>query len=402
MKVTLINPPSPYLTNDAAYPPMGLLYLAASLIIQGHEVKVVDLTGGIDWKKEIMKQHADLFGITCVTPNFSIVSEIAEVLNNTIVIGGPHPTFLPEETLEKVSCNTIVIGEGEVAIQELTRDLERGCLESIYRGGMVPVEAIPKPARHLVDLHRYRPGGEDATTIYTSRGCSYNCNFCSKITGRIYREFPISRVVEEIEEVISMGFRKIVFGDDNIIIDPMRVRRLLRAIKPLNIEFRLNQDARCVREDLIALAASSGCTEISYGIEHGSQKILDLMNKHTTVEANKDVILATKKHGLTAKAYFIVNFPGEDDETVNETLKFAAEVMPDRWLLSSFAPLPGCDVFRNPEKYGITWLSKNWEDYYLVGKGGGFKPCFTTKTLSVEKQIYLHDMMYRGLKEILG
>ena len=110
----------------------------------------------------------------------------------------------------------------------------------------------------------------------------------------------------------------------------------------------------------------------------------------------------TQKSGMEAKAYFMVNFPGETEESVQETLQFAKRARPDKWLLSAFAPLPGSYVFNHPEKFGITHMSENWGDYYLVGKDGKFHPCFTTKYLTFEKQMELHDMMYNGLKEILG
>jgi radical SAM superfamily enzyme YgiQ (UPF0313 family) len=403
MKITLINPPSPYLANDASYPPSGLLYLGASIEALGHEVEVCDLTGGVDWRKIVPNLEADVYGITLVTPNFNIVKELAQTLpkDKPIMIGGSHPTHLPMDTLRNIRCDAVVMGEGEVVIKRVMNDLEKGCLKKMYEGGIVSVSGIPKPARHLVDLHRYRPGGEDATPIYTSRGCPYNCAFCSRITGQTYRALPIPRVIEEVEDCISLGFKHIVFGDDNIIIQPDRVRKLLKTL-PRGIEFRLNQDARTMEDDVVELAADAGCTEISYGIESGSQKMLDAMNKRTTVEANKRAIEVTKKHGVAAKAYFIVNFPGEDEQTIKETIDFAAETMPDKWLLSNFAPLPGCNVFSFPDKYGVTWISRNWEDYYLVGKDGRFKPCFTTEELTMERQIYLHDLLYDGLKSLLG
>ena len=378
--------------------------MAASIESIGHEVEIVDLTGGLDWKRAVLDVQADLFGITCVTPNFNIVREISNLLpkEKPIIIGGVHPTFLPEDTLKNIRCNAIVRGEGELVIKELIEDFKKRHLKRVYEGGLVPVDAIPKPARHLVDLHKYRPGGELSTPIYTSRGCPFNCNFCSKITGRTYRALPVKRVIEEIEDVISLGFKHIVFGDDNLIIQPDRVKELLKSIKPLGINFRLNQDARLVDEEIVSMASDAGCVEISFGIESGSQKILDLMNKCTTVEANRRAISITQKHDIKAKAYFIVNFPGEDERTIKETINFASETMPDKWLLSSFVPLPGSDTFQNPIKYGITWMSKNWDDYYLVGKDGRFRPCFMTEDLSIERQIYLHDMLYEELKEILG
>lgn len=404
MKVVLINPPSPYLANDAAYPPSGLMYVASACEMEGHEVKIIDLTGGIDWEKEIIGLDADIFGITCVTPNFKIVQKIANFLpkNRPIIIGGVHPTFLPDDVLEHIRCDAVIKGEAEVAIKQVMDDFKKRSLEKVYDGGLVPSTMIPKPARHLVNLHKYHPGGEATTPIYSSRGCPFNCAFCSKVTGRIYRVLPIHRVVEELQEVINLGFNHILFGDDDIAINGNRLKELLLAIKGLGITFRLNQDAKTLDEEIVALASKSGCTEISFGIESGSPEMLKLMNKKASLEDNRRAIQLTKRYGMKAKAYFLVNFPGETEETVIETIRFAEETKPDKWLLSAFVPLPGSETFHHPQRYGITWMSSNWEDYYLVGKDGSFKPCYTTKDLTFEKQIYLHDMLYQKLNEILG
>jgi anaerobic magnesium-protoporphyrin IX monomethyl ester cyclase len=402
MKVILINPPSPYLADDSAYPPSGLMYIASSIESMGHEAAIVDLTGGIDWENEVSKLDADLFGITCVTPNFGTVKRIAEILpkNKPIIVGGAHPTFLPNDVLKNIRCDAIVIGEGEIAIKRIIHDLEKGKLKRFYEGGLVKVEDITKPARHLVDLNRYNPGGIRTTPIYTSRGCPYDCAFCSKVTGRDYRMLPISRLLDEVEEVIDSGFDYILFGDDNIGINNERLKCLLTALKTYNIKFGLNQDARNIKEDMLELAAESGCTEISFGIESGSEIMLKFMNKKASIQDNIRAIKLTKKYGMTAKAYFVVNFPGEDETTIQETLDFADKTKPDKFLVSAFAPLPGSPAFRQPEKYGITWMSKDWSDYYLIGKDGDFKPCFTTAELTISRQIYLHSLLHKGLKQI--
>lgn len=402
MKVALINPPSPYLADDSAYPPTGLMYLASVIEELGHPVDIVDLTGGIDWQSVILNLSADLYGITCVTPNFDMVQKIADLLpkDKPIVIGGAHPTFLPNDILKNIRCDAVVIGEGEVVIKKVLNDAEKGKLKRIYNGGLVKVDDIPKPARHLVELHKYNPGGVSTTPIYTSRGCPFDCAFCSKVTGRNYRALPIRRIIEEVEDIIDAGFDYVLFGDDNIGIDDTRLKCLLNTLRPYNIKFRLNQDVRNVREETIELAVSAGCTEISFGIESGSPIMLKLMNKKATIEDNIRAIKTVKKYGITAKAYFVVNFPGENETTVQETLDFADKVKPDKFLLSAFAPLPGSPVFHHPKKYGITWMSQNWSDYYLVGKNGSFKPCFTTSELTIDRQIYLHDLLYNGLKQI--
>ncbi|MCJ7632147.1 cobalamin-dependent protein, partial [Candidatus Bathyarchaeota archaeon] len=145
MNVTLINPPVPFLANDASYPPMGLLYLASRLQQLGHHVKVEDLTGGVDWRKEVEGLEADVFGLPCVTPNFNIVREISYLLpaDKPIIVGNVHATFLPEDTLKNIRCNAVVKGESEVVIETVMNDIENGKLQRIYDGGIVSVDAIP-------------------------------------------------------------------------------------------------------------------------------------------------------------------------------------------------------------------------------------------------------------------
>lgn len=403
-RIILINPPSPYLENDAAYPPSGLLYVAGALESAGHSVSILDLTSHPDWRSELSALEGDLLGITCVTPNVPTVKEMIDLLPRGIpvVVGGPHPTFLPQETLAETGCQAVVRGEGEIAILKVLEDLRQGTLQKVYDGGVVPASRIPLPARHLVDLQKYRPGGEVTTPIYTSRGCPFHCRFCSKITGHRFRVRPLDHVMQEVDEVMSYGYRHVLFADDNIALRPERLAQLLHRLLPLNLHFRLNQDGRRIDPRLLALAREAGCTEISLGIESGSQKMLDRMHKETTVEKNRRFIEEARNHDIRVKAYFIVNFPGESEETVEETLRFAEKARPDKWLLSAFAPLPGSDTFSHPGRYGITWMSPRWEDYYLVGRNGHFRPCFMTEELTFEKQIKLHEKTLKGLSEILG
>jgi len=391
-----------------AYPPMGLLYLAACLEKIGHSIEIVELGGNIDWRHRTAEIQADLYGIQVVTPNFPICKEIVDLIkanqpDKPVILGGVHPTFLAEECLNNTRCDAVVTGEAETIIGKVVKEADNGELKSrIYSGGLVKVSDIPKPARHLVDLQKYLPGGEKTTTVYTSRGCPFNCAFCSRITGRTYREFPISRVIEEVEEVTQeYGFKHILFGDDDIGLNQKRVMEICNAIKRFDIGFRLNQDVRILSDETLQVAAEAGCTEISFGVESGSNKMLKSMNKGTTAKTNTRAIKMTQSHGIKAKAYFVVNFPGEDEVSVKETLRWAEETRPDKWFLSVFAPLPGSPVFENPEKFGITFLNKKWGDYYLVGKEGSFRPSFKAPGLNFEQQRYLHDLLHDGLVDIL-
>ena len=401
MRVLLINPRSPYLENDAAYPPMGLLYIASIIENCGSSVTIMDTT--IMTNDEVLKffyNDYDLIGITCVTPNVSSVNSILSILppHIPVMIGGAHPTFVPDEIYNHPNY-FVVEGECELIIPTILNDVKNKTLEPIYNQRCVtPVENILSPARHLVDLHNYTPGGEITTPVYTSRGCSYHCAFCSRITSNSYRTIPIPQLMDEIYfDCIDVGYKHILIGDDNFIINVPRAKELLYNIKEFDIKFRLNQDARTIREDVFSLAASAGCESISFGIESGSQSILDAMYKQTTVERNFQAIKMAHDCGIKVKIYLISNFPGETEKTIDQTIDFVRKSEPDKWMISNFAPLPGCDVYKYPEKYNINWISDDWSEFYLVGKGGSFVPCFTTKDLTKDKQIYLHNKLYTGL-----
>jgi len=409
MRVALINPPSSFLDNDAAYPPMGLLYVAGELIRLGHEVEIIDLTGlpyAALSKETFAGIDASLFGITCVTPNVYTVAGITDLLpdNIPVMVGGPHPSFVGERTfLDIPRADTIICGEAEGVLPQLMADLARGTLTLEYQyhsGVYVPPDLIPMPARHLVDLHKYSPGGEQATPIYTSRGCPYDCSFCAKMTGRTVRSFSTDRILAELQEINEAGFTKFVVGDDNALVTFGKADRsnLLNGISETGMTFRINQDARTADRELYQQYHDAGCTDISFGIESGSQTMLDRVNKRTTTDQNARAIKTAQDVGLKVRAYYMVNFPGESRATVDETIRFNEENPVDSALLSAFAPLPGAPVWKSPAKYGITWMSARWSSYYLVGKGGSFAPCFKTDELSFDQQIENHARLLEALR----
>lgn len=406
MRVLLLNPKSPYLENDAAYPPMGLMYITSVLKSLGHDTYLIDLTTVdetyIEKQLYWMALDFDLIGITCVTPNVPIVNHVLQHLPQDIpiMIGGAHPTFVPMQIFRHPNY-FIVKGECEVILSQIIDDAENKCIKPSYQQDSVsPICNILSPDRTSVDLHKYTPGGEITTPIYTSRGCPFHCNFCSKITSDSYRILPDIQVINEINQCIDLGFNNIVIGDDNFIINIERSKRLLHKIKDLDITLRLNQDSRVVRDDVFSLAANAGCTSISFGIESGSQSILNNMNKQTTVEKNLAAIKMAHDYGMDVKIYLVSNFPGENNKTINDTIDFVRIAEPEKWMISNFSPLPGSDVYNHKSKYGVEWISNNWSDYYLVGKNASFIPSFTTKELTRARQIELHDKLYNGLIEL--
>lgn len=396
----MINPRSPYLENDASYPPMWAMYIAAKIQEFGHTVEIVDLTVNHDLQVENLT--ADLFMVTAVTPNIYNVLQLINRLdkNVPVILGGAHPTHVPI-TLPR--SNVIVLqGEAESIIWTVLEHIVHKKYFNLYQGGIARITDIRKPDRSLVNLHDYHPAGDNVTPVYASRGCHFSCSFCSRITGNSCRLIPLPTFEEELDDIIGMGFKKFVFGDDNASVNRSRLSELMKIVQKRNLSFRMNQDARTIQYPELDRFHTFGCTDISYGIETGSQVMLDRMNKKTTIVKNERAVLDANRAGIKTRIYLISNFPGETDETIRETIGFVERTRPDSYLISNFSPMPGSDTYLHPEKYGIIWMSKNWSDYYLVGKGGSFKPCFTTDYLTTEKQNELHTMLVDGINDVLS
>lgn len=401
--VVLINLPSTYLLNDAAYPPMGLMTVGGCMIDWGLNVKLIDFSGN----SHPSIPDCDCYAMTCVTPNMYITKEFIHGMlpkNSHIILGGAHPTFMPQNTIDYMDMDnnlSIVIGEYEGIALQIWLDIFNNDFSLKYNGGIVSEDMMEAPYRQLVNLHKYKPGGEKATTVYTSRGCPYKCAFCSKLTNNTYRCFSELSIKHQIEYCKNKGFDKIVIGDDNFVINKPRAMQLLDVMKVSGCKFRLNQDARMLDEKFFKKSSESNVTDISFGIESGDQRMLNLMNKQSTVENGIKALSLTREYGMESKAYFLVNFPGETEKSMTNTLKFAEKTQPDKWMLNNFSPLPGSNTFTNPSKYGITWLSQKWDDYYLAGKGD-LHPTFIANNLSIDQQIKNYNNMYTKLKDILG
>ena len=370
--LNLINLPQPNSLDDKLDPPLGLMYIAAVLKKSGMPVKITDLcfVDKKDWKEAI--GYADIYGITVFSSSLYLAKEIAQIAkeNNPkciTVVGGPHPTSLPYDTLEFFDC--VVKGEGE-----FTFSLPK---ESIMTMPLIEdLDILPLPARDLVDLHRYtrKVFGEKATSITTSRGCPYKCAFCCKdVFGHKVRYFSIERVVEEIKSIIKdYGIRNFIFYDDTFALNRNRVYALCEELRKLNIIFRCNGDARRNTERDFRILYDAGCREIAFGIESGSQEILDRINKGVSVQQNRLAIQNAKKTGLCVKAFLMIGNPGESVKTIEETKRFMKEANPDQYTLFNFVPLPGCDIWKNPDKYGVRIVNKNFKNYYnIAGQNEG-------------------------------
>ena len=306
LRILLINP---YQRTKYPQPPLGLAMIAAVLMENGYEVKILDLPALGLFENSlptiIHQEKPDVVGITAMTSTISSAVSTAKKVKETnsniaVVLGGAHATILPEETLKNApEVDIIVRGEGEQTTLELVKVLEENpssinqVLGVTYREGariksnpsrplILDLDALPFPAFHLLPMGKYRlhpPFGRRSPVmpIITSRGCPYRCIFCSKsVFGRKYRSNSPDYMINEIQLLVEkFGVKEIKFYDDAFTLDKKRVVSFCTQLKergigiPWTCETRVN----LVDEELLRIMNNSGCYMIEYGVESGNQEV---------------------------------------------------------------------------------------------------------------------------------
>jgi len=386
-KVVLINPPSPWLLSDREQPPLGLLDIASYLRVNNVNVDFCDLAGLPE--KYWWIPDGDIYGVTCATPHYNLVINIVKKIkdrqpNSVVVVGGFHPTVEPERTLRDTKADIAMVGEGEQAML----DIVNGKRDRIIKGALVEdINKIPIPAFDMVDMYDYvkmgtnlvigqTPNNKEAK-LMEARGCPFDCAFCAQaaISKRRMRYKTVERVAEEIKYVHDRyGVDRIYFINDTFIVDDKRVVKLCGALKELKDQGIL-YDWHCLTRadrtdpELFRIMHESGCRMVTYGIESGSQKILDIIEKQTTVEENMNAIKIAKAAGIKVRAQMIVGLPGETSETVEETANFIKEAPADSFGMHIFVPLPGCQIWNDPDRFNFPIDKETTFDYYhTIGK----------------------------------
>lgn len=379
MKVTLINPPSPFLDSQGALPPLGLFYIAASLE-QYADVSFVDVGIG-----DTIPEDADVYAFTCnITQSDWCKENIPyyKKIGRTI-IGGAYPTI----TYDSCGADQLIVGEGELNILQA---LEYPDKTIFYNSGNIPIDSIKYPARKLCKAHRYKYliNRKSSTPIFTSRGCPYFCSFCSKGVFTKVRFRSIDNVMQEIEEVIDMGFGAIRIYDDSFICNYKRAIELLDRIKALNIKWKAEINSKNLYKDELAeKMAQAGCVEVAIGIESGSQAILDNINKQTKVAQHTKAVQLCRRCGIKTRAYLMVGLPGESWQTIKETKDWLYKAMPDSIGIGIFCPYPGSDIYNNPDKYDIKIWPHSNKDLWFRGKKNEQQSYVSTSSMTREEII---------------
>lgn len=393
MKIVLIHPPHINATDDRLDPPLGLLYLAASIFLNIRydvEIKIVDLSG----KKEISINdipYADFYGITVYVTSLQLTKEIVNLCKKInpkckTIVGGAHPTARPYDF---PYVDHVVTGYGEKTIVDIILGKRRNHINI----GIEPEYLFIMPSYNLVDLKSYsrRINNDYSIPYLTSRGCPYHCAYCGlntihKNLGYKTKFAPVKDILIQLKFIKEFfKINNINFQDDIFTLNRKRLKQILKGVYKLNLKFRCMGRAGYDNEDTYKMLSDYGCEQVSWGIESGSQYILDRMNKQINVSDNYNVINWSKKYNINNRAFFIIGFPGETKETLEETKKFIINSDPDQYFVSTFVPYPGTDVHDNPDKYGIINISNNYDNFYQVSKDGTGGMTTDTKWLSKEE-----------------
>jgi len=395
LRVLLINPSYPF--EEFPRLLVTLPYVAAALRAEGHEVEILDLllarTTPDKIERRMERLRPELVGITSVTLNHHIASGIAEVVRKCdervpIAMGGPHVSFEIEGSFRDLpALDFIGIGEGEHTMVELARALEgrmdlrdvRGlagldrAAGRVWRNAPRPLEddldTLPNPARDLVPLARYLAFDSHASVV-TSRGCPYECIFCSapQWTGRKVRYRDPVRCVDEIEELARLGFTEITIEDDLFTLYRKHFLAVCGEMIQRGTGTRWNAFSRVdtITPEIVDTMARAGCQAICFGVESGNQEVLDLVKKNSNLAKVKEAMRMTQAVGISALASFIIGLPGETEATLRKTVEFANELHEEFGSLYGFhilAPFPGTEVRDKAAEYGLDILTSDWTRY---------------------------------------
>ncbi len=407
--ITLVNPAAP--VGAAMHLPFALLglgYLAAVLEKNGYKVDVIDCQvlklSFEDFRSEIGKRQPDIVGVTSSTLTYQSGLKLVKIAKEAVqkcitAMGGSHVTFWDDKALEECpELDVVVRREGENTFLELAQRIEADksyhdiigtttrkdgkILRNPDRPYIADLDSLPFPARHLWPMERLREY-EDVLYLATSRGCVYWCEFCTTVRmhGRKYRMRSPKNVVDEIEYLHkTYGVSKFTFCDDAFTVDQPRTEALCNEIinRGLKIEWNCGTRVDMLTKELLAKMKEAGCITVWFGVESGSQQVLDAMKKGITPELTMKVFGWVRELELKPVPNVILGFPGETKHSAWKTIKFVEKIAPDEVGFYNVAtPFPGTPMYDQVKANG--WLRVTDFDKYDTTK-----PIFETPWLSMK------------------
>lgn len=389
MKVLLIFPP---ISVDERYSkkvgdvgghlaPLGLAYMAAVLLKEGHEVSIIDAPalgyGMDDVLRNVESTRPDFIGMTALTTTIGRVENLSRGIKKDhpdvlLGVGGPHATIMPDSTLKRTGADFVLVGEGDITIVDILRDPGKYAMKKVIIGKRVDdLDSLPFPARHLLPMRAYKAlpntykRSPYAINMIISRGCPFSCTYCCKdLYGYNYRARSVDNVIREIKHVIrEYNTTEISFWDDLFTMKRQWVLdfcdRLIE--EGIDIAWSCYSRVNFVDYEMLRKMKAAGCWNIFYGIEAGDQRLLDNIEKGITLDMSRKAVKATKAAGIEVRGSFMIALPGETPELAMKTIRFAIELDADYSQFTITTPFPGTKLYREASKWGR--LSKKFDEY---------------------------------------
>ncbi len=429
MKIVLVNPPQSiediygkYSDLASFQPPVGLCCLASYLMKNGYEVEIIDaniLNMTVEeTAKTSFKDSPRLIGIYTNTANYYVVSKVVSAIkeidgSQKIVLGGPHATFLPQDSLMETRADYCIVGEGEETLLELARAIEDGSGEFAKIDGLAFKDEqksviINKPRKRIENLDSLPFPAVDLLppllnyklyllmqynklpymTWVSSRGCPYRCVFCNTPFGKTVKYHSPAYVADFLDFLSKkFGVKNMFFCDDTFTSDENRVFELCGLLKKrkIDISWYASVRANIKNRDIFREMRSAGCWTCAVGVESGDPEILRLMRKNISLDDVKNTCESILKAGLILKTFFIIGSPNETVKTIDRTIRFANSLKAHYPVFSLMTPFPGTELWASAEKYG-TFDRSNYNKLLLAGSDPVFIPYGLTKKLLIKKQ----------------
>jgi radical SAM superfamily enzyme YgiQ (UPF0313 family) len=428
LRVLLINPRIRLPIDTRTTPHLGLAYLGAVSERRGDTVQVFDMdVEDVPLAAALREFSPHIVGITANTPQvrqaWQAAQEVKAVLPHVpVVIGGPHVSALPEESALRPEIDVVVRGEGEATWLELCAAVEQANFEfrtanfeirgisyktadgrvvhNPPRPPIADLDSLPWPAYHLFKMDRYtslqpatdRVAGARSFSMMTSRGCPYRCVFCSQsIMPEKWRARSPQNVLQEWRHLVAdLGAQEIGLLDDSANIQRQRLLELcdlLIAEKLNHVPWIMVNGIRAnlADDELLGRMKAAGCKRTAFGVETGDPEIMKSINKHLTLDQVRAAFRAAKKVGLETIGFFIIGLPGDNERTMEATIRFAIELDPFIANFSMMTPYPGTKVWEQVHTQGGRMLVQDWQDYVFFEGKARYEMGETTAELQERK-----------------
>ena len=406
MKIMLFAPSFETPAHQAASYPLALAYLGAVLEKEGHSVKAFDYIHD-DWGKVeekvkhlLISEKPQIVGVSSMTTNRTAAFKLAKLVKSInpsikVIFGGVHPTLMYEQILKNFPVDFVVIGEGEETIRELVNAIESKANQSklkrikgiAFKSGNEVIRTEIRPFLRDLDKlpmpkHSYfeeRIKRDKTFYISCSRGCPYACKFCSTSLhwGRIIRRRSVKSVIAEIKFLKKKYpfVEKVLFNDDEFLLDHDWIKDLCNSMikEKFNLTWLAPGRIDSISEDIMLPLKEAGCVGVSLGVESGSPKLLEVIDKKISREQIIRAFNICKKYNMPAGMFLMVGLPGETSKTINETIDLIKNTSFQKsvkyiGLPGLFQVYPGTQIYELAKKQGFItdeyWLSEKFAPFY--------------------------------------